>query len=109
MTKLSRSLLVFLGVSITAASSHAHAHKSWGGRSPSVFLTTDYRFEGGSFTGHRPAVQGSLYWAQPGNFYTGLWISNVDFSDLGDPTTSYETEIYGGRNFDIGKTRLTLE
>jgi uncharacterized protein (TIGR02001 family) len=54
-------------------------------------------------------VQGSLYWARPDNFYAGVWVSGVDFSDLGDTTTSYEVDIYGGHSFYIGQTRLTLE
>lgn len=83
--------------------------QSQGGLYPSIFLTTDYRYDGASFTGHEPTVQGSLFWARSEKSYAGIWISGVDFSDLGDTTTSYEVDVYGGRNFDFGRTRLSLE
>jgi uncharacterized protein (TIGR02001 family) len=99
-----------IGASLLALGGEsAQAQKSWGGLYPSIFLTTDYRYDGASFTGHEPAVQGSLYWAHPENFYAGVWVSGVDFSDLGDTTTSYEIDMYGGRNFDFGRSRLSLE
>jgi uncharacterized protein (TIGR02001 family) len=87
----------------------ASAQRSWGALYPSIFLTTDYRYDGASLTGHEPTVQGSLYWAHPRDSYAGLWVSGVDFSDLGDTTTSYETDVYGGHNFDVGKMRVALE
>lgn len=92
---------------LTASAGLAQAAR--GSLYPSVFVTTDYRYDGASFTGHEPTVQGSLYWAGPDPFYAGVWISGVDFSDLGDTTTSYEVDVYGGRNFDFGHTRLSLE
>lgn len=81
----------------------------WGRLFPSVFLTSDYRYEGQSLNSHKPTVQASLYWWRPDNFYAGVWTSRVDFSDLGDPTTSFEVEVYGGRNLHIGRTELTFE
>jgi uncharacterized protein (TIGR02001 family) len=87
----------------------AQAQSSWGGLYPSLFITSDYRYDGVSSTGHEPTVQASLYWWRPDNFYAGVWVSGVDYSDLGDEETSIETDIYGGRNFDFGATRLTLE
>ena len=103
--------LLVAAATLSAVSSHAVAQseKGWGALYPSVFLATDYRYDGASFTGHKPTVQGSLYWAHPRDFYAGLWASGVDFSDLGDVTTSYEVDLYAGRNFDVGKTRLSLE
>jgi uncharacterized protein (TIGR02001 family) len=104
------ALLLAFPVSLLALSSEpARAQHSWGGLYPSVFLTTDYRYDGASFTGHKPTTQGSLYWAAPNSFYAGVWVSGVNFGDLGDTTTSYEVDTYGGRNFDFGKTRLSLE
>jgi len=51
----------------------------------------------------------SVFWARPDNFYAGIWASGVDFSDLGDNTTSYEVDIYGGYNFYVRATRLSAE
>lgn len=81
----------------------------WGRLFPSVFLTSDYRYDGQSLSSHEPTVQASIYWWRPDNLYAGVWISRVDFSDLGDPTTSFEVEVYGGRNLRIGRTELTFE
>jgi uncharacterized protein (TIGR02001 family) len=102
-----RSLTIAVGLLATADG--ALAQSSWGGLYPSIFVTTDYRYDGASFTGHEPTVQGSLYWTRTDDLYAGVWVSGVDFSDLGDTTTSYEVDVYGGRNFDFGRTRLTLE
>src|SRR4030095_3329018 len=71
-----------------------------------VFLTSDYRYDGQSLNSHKPTVQASLYWWRPDNFYAGVWMSRVDFSDLGDPTTSFEVEVYGGRNLHVGRLEL---
>jgi len=108
---MGRTIRALLGVASLLAleAESAEAQKSWGALYPSIFLTTDYRYDGLSSTGHEPTVQGSLYWWRPDNFYAGVWVSGVDYSDLGDTTTSYEVDVYGGRNFDFGATRLTLE
>jgi uncharacterized protein (TIGR02001 family) len=102
-------LPVLMSLFAVGNASAADAHKSWGALYPSIFLTTDYRYDGASLTGHEPTAQGSLYWAHPSDSYAGAWISGVDFSDLGDATTSYEVDIYGGHHFDVGKTRVTVE
>jgi uncharacterized protein (TIGR02001 family) len=109
MTNLSRLLAVSTSLLAVAAPCAAFAQRSWGGIYPSIFLTSDYRYDGLSLTGHEPTVQGSLYWAHPSDSYAGVWVSGVDFSDLGDVTTSYEVEVYGGHGFDVGSTRLTFE
>jgi uncharacterized protein (TIGR02001 family) len=85
------------------------APSHWGRLFPSLFVTNDYRYDGQRVNGHKPTVQGSLYWWRPDNFYAGVWMSPVDFSVLGDPTTSFEVDVYGGRNLDVGRTELTLE
>jgi uncharacterized protein (TIGR02001 family) len=109
MTTLQRWLSVSISLLTIGAASAAHAHKSWGGIYPSIFLTSDYRYDGASLTSHEPTVQGSVYWAHPSNSYAGVWVSGVEFSDLGDVTTSYEVDAYAGRHFDVGDTRVTLE
>lgn len=91
------------------ANNLAVAQNAWGGLYPSLFLTSDYRFDGVSFTGHAPTAQASIFWARPDNFYAGIWMSGVDFSDLGDETTSYEVDVYGGYNFHVGKSQLAVE
>jgi len=97
-------------VTVWGSSASAQDPQSrWGRVFPSLFLTSDYRYDGQSLSGHEPTVQASLYWWRPDQFYAGVWMSGVDFSDLGDPTTSFEVDVYGGRNLYIGRMELTLE
>lgn len=111
MHRHARTLLsAFAVLAVCESSARAQDPPSrWGRLFPSLFVTTDYRYDGQSLNGHRAAVQGSVYWWRPDNFYAGVWMSPVDFSDLGDPTTSFEVDVYGGRNLSIGRTELTLE
>jgi uncharacterized protein (TIGR02001 family) len=111
MCRHARTLLTtFLVLAVCESSARAQDPPShWGRLFPSLFLTSDYRYEGQSLNGHRAAVQASLYWWRPDNFYAGVWMSPVDFSDLGDPTTSFEVDVYGGRNLYVGRTELTFE
>jgi uncharacterized protein (TIGR02001 family) len=89
--------------------SSAQAQDCCGRLYASLFLASDYRYDGLSLSGHEATAQASLYWWRPDKFYGGVWVSGVDFSDLGDTTTYYEIDVYGGRNFDFGRIQLTLE
>jgi uncharacterized protein (TIGR02001 family) len=71
---------------------------------PSVSFTSDYRYNGVSYSDGDPAPQASLHWIGPQGWYAGVWTSGVDFNDPGD--TSIEGDVYAGRNFDCGRTRL---
>jgi uncharacterized protein (TIGR02001 family) len=71
---------------------------------PSVSLTSDYRYNGVSYSGREPAPQASLHWLGPGGWYAGAWTSAVAFDDPGN--TSIEGDLYAGRTFDFGGTRL---
>jgi uncharacterized protein (TIGR02001 family) len=97
-------------VTVCGSSTNAQeAQSRWGRLFPSVLVTSDYRYDGQSLNDHEPTVQASLYWWRPDKFFAGVWMSGVDFSDLGDPTTSFELDVYGGRNFQVGRTELTVE
>src|SRR4029453_13014316 len=101
--------LVGAVILLTMCGSFANAQDGqgrWGRLFPSVFFTSDYRYDGQSLSGHEPTVQASLYWWRPDKLYAGVWMSRVDFSDLGDPTTSFEVEVYGGRNLHVGRLEL---
>jgi uncharacterized protein (TIGR02001 family) len=111
---MSREAQAFIGVAMLVAiwPSSANAQdppNPWGRVFPSLLLTSDYRYDGQSLSDHKPTVQASLYWWRPDNFYAGVWMSGVDLSDLGDATTSFEVDVYGGRNLSVGRTQLTLE
>src|SRR5687767_9374618 len=102
-----RALIV--AVIVHLVTQPAAAQDAWGRLYPSVFFTSDYRYDGVSLAGHSPTPQASLYWWRPDKFYGGLWVSGVDFSDLGDTTTTFEVDIYGGRHFALAGMQLTLE
>ncbi len=89
----------------------------WGALFPSVVVASEYRFDGKSNSSGEPVVQASLYWWRPDKTFVGVWASTVDFSGYYDPNTSYEIDVYAGRNWDFGgpdwyagaDTRLTLQ
>jgi uncharacterized protein (TIGR02001 family) len=71
---------------------------------PSVSFTSDYRYNGVSYSGREPTPQASLHWIGPQGWYAGVWTSGVDFDDPGN--TSIEGDVYAGRTIDFGRTRL---
>jgi uncharacterized protein (TIGR02001 family) len=71
---------------------------------PSVSFTSDYRYNGVSYSGREPTPQASLHWASLQGWYAGVWTSGVDFDDPGN--TSIEGDVYVGRTIDFGRTRL---
>ena len=74
---------------------------------PSLFVSSDYRYQGISNSDNQPVIQGSLYVWRPDGFYAGMWVSQVDFNDPGD--TSLELDTYIGRNFNLDDRRnITL-
>ncbi|MEX2505643.1 MAG: TorF family putative porin [Pseudohongiellaceae bacterium] len=68
---------------------------------PSLFIASDYRYQGISNSQLDPAVQASLYVWRPDGYYAGMWLSPVDFNDPGD--TKVELDTYLGRNISFGK------
>lgn len=71
---------------------------------PSVSFTSDYRYNGVSYSGREPTPQASLHWIGPQGWYAGVWTSGIDFDDPGN--TSIEGDVYAGRTIDFGRTRL---
>src|SRR5688572_30653455 len=74
---------------------------------PSVSFTSDYRYNGVSYSGREPTPQASLHWLGPRGWYAGVWTSGVDFDDPGN--TSIEGDVYLGRAVDFGRTCLAGE
>ena len=67
---------------------------------PSVSYTSDYRYNGVSYSGREPTPQASLHWLGPRGWYAGAWTSGVDFDDPGN--TSIEGDLYVGRAVELG-------
>ena len=74
---------------------------------PSVSYTSDYRYNGVSYSGREPTPQASLHWLGPRGWYAGAWTSGVDFDDPGN--TSIEGDLYVGRAVDFGPNRVAGE
>ncbi|MBO0766234.1 MAG: hypothetical protein J2P50_16825 [Hyphomicrobiaceae bacterium] len=66
-----------------------------------VGLTTDYVFRGISQNNENPAVQGGVD-LTCGNFYFGVWGSNVDQEG------TLETDVYGGYKTNLGHLGLDV-
>ena len=69
-------------------------------------VTNNYIWRGITQTTDQAAVQGGIDWSGGPGFYAGTWLSNVDFSGLGD---GYEMDVYagwggeaGGFGYDLG-------
>ncbi len=100
-----------------ASGAQAQEIGAWGRLYPTLSIASEYRYDGTSNSSGAPVVQGSLYWFRPDHFYAGVFATGVDFSGFYDRTTSYEIDLYAGRNWDFGgpdwyagaHTRLTLE
>jgi uncharacterized protein (TIGR02001 family) len=73
----------------------------------SISLTSDYRYNGVSYSGREPTPQASLHWIGPIGWYAGVWTSGVDFDDPGN--TSIEADLYAGRTLDFAGTRFAGE
>jgi uncharacterized protein (TIGR02001 family) len=82
------------------------AEPSFGHLYPSISITSDYRYNGVS-NSDGAVLQASLHWIGARNYYAGVWASGVDFDDPGN--TSYELDLYAGREFDIDATSVRVE
>jgi uncharacterized protein (TIGR02001 family) len=85
----------------------ACAQDGWGRLYGALGVTSDYRYNGVSYSDGSPALQGYLHWRRPDGFYAGLWMSGVEFDD--PQNTSVESDLYAGRNFALGSTRISVE
>src|SRR4026209_980406 len=74
---------------------------------PPVSYTSDYRYNGVSYTGREPTPQASLHWLGPRGWDAGAGTSGVDFDDPGN--TSSEGDLYLGRTRDFGPSRVAGE
>lgn len=76
--------------------------------SANVALTTDYVFRGASQTDENPAVQGGFDLTY-GQFYLGIWGSNLDFGGAGgQDVANLEVDVYGGFKLPVGRAKLDL-
>ncbi len=94
---MKKLLLTAAAACAVAAPAMAEEAAGWS-FSGNIALTSDYVFRGVTQTLENPAVQGGFD-AAYGNFYAGVWASNVDFGFAGD---SLETDLYLGYKPTLG-------
>ncbi len=63
-------------------------------------ITNNYIWRGITQTQDQAAGQGGVDYSHGSGIYIGTWLSNVDFSGLGD---GYEMDVYAGWGTDIGE------
>jgi uncharacterized protein (TIGR02001 family) len=99
-----RYALVILALALVEG---ACAQDDWGRLYAALGVTSDYRYNGVSYSDGSPALQGYLHWWRPDGFHAGLWMTGVEFDD--PDNTSVEGDLYAGRNFELGSTRVSAE
>jgi uncharacterized protein (TIGR02001 family) len=78
---------------------------SWGGLFTSLWLTTDYRYQGVSNSDNAPAIQGVIHYFRPDGWYAGLFTTQVDYGYAQSP--DYELDFYAGKTIKLdAKTDL---
>lgn len=86
----------------------SHPPGSRGGLYTSLWLTTDYRYQGVSNSNNDPAIQGVIHHFRPDGWYLGLFATQVDFGYAQSP--DYELDVYGGKTLKLDrKTDLKLQ
>lgn len=67
--------------------------------SANAAVTSNYIWRGVTQTTDQAAGQGGIDWGNDSGIYAGTWVSNVDFSGLGD---GYEMDVYAGFSGEAG-------
>lgn len=101
------SRLVVASLAAFFSAETAHAETGGGILYPQVSVVSDNRYAGMSNNNGEPTLQASLYLWRPDGYYGGVWVTGVGYGFAGGP--SWESDIYAGRNYNFGQTRLTLE
>lgn len=101
---LPAAALLFAASQLPAPAARA---SDWGGLYSTVAIASDYRYQGVSNSDRHAAIQANVHNFRPDGWYVGVFASQVDFNDFG---TSYEVDVYGGKNLKLDpKTELKLD
>ena len=103
MTNSKAIRAISLGAAVAAAMTSGVAAADWTGNAA---IASNYIWRGVTQTKDQAAGQGGVDWSHGSGLYAGTWVSNVDFSGLGD---GYEMDVYagfggeaGGFGYDLG-------
>ncbi|WP_018949177.1 TorF family putative porin [Thioalkalivibrio sp. ALMg11] len=100
MKKFTRSALAAAVLTVGSTGGVAFTSTAAAELSVNIGAVSNYYFRGFSETDDGAAIQGGIDYEHASGFYTGTWLSNVDFGD----DTSYELDLYFGFSdeFDNG-------
>lgn len=103
MTNTKSLRAVSIGAAVAAALGSGVASAELTGNAA---VTNNYIWRGVTQTSDQAAGQGGIDWGHSSGLYAGTWLSNVDFSGVGD---GYEMDVYagfggeaGGFGYDLG-------
>jgi uncharacterized protein (TIGR02001 family) len=81
---------------------------SRGGLYTSVWVASEYRYQGVSNSDRQPVLQAVVHHFRPDGWYAGLFATTVDYGYRGSP--DYELDFYGGKTLKLDpKTDLKLQ
>ncbi|MEN0109026.1 MAG: TorF family putative porin [Pseudomonas sp.] len=70
---------------------HSHAEIS-----ANLTATSNYVFNGVSYSNGNPAIQGGLDWNTDAGWYLGTWATSIDYAPFGFRDDKAEVDYYGG-------------
>ena len=108
MQQVRFSMALVLALALTAVRAEASDFEFIQGRLfPAVTIASEHRFNGMSLTDRNPALQVSIHWWRPDNWFAGVWMTNVVFLDQNG--TNYEFDTYVGRQFRSGEIEWVVQ
>jgi len=96
MTNTNALRAISLGAAVAAALTSGAAAAEV---TANAAIASNYIWRGVTQTTDQAAGQGGIDWGHSSGLYAGTWVSNVDFSGLGD---GYEMDVYAGFGGEIG-------
>ena len=64
--------------------------------SANITATSNYVFNGISYSNGNPAIQGGLDWSSDAGWYLGTWATKIDYAPFGFKDDKAEVDYYGG-------------
>lgn len=64
--------------------------------SANITATSNYVFNGVSYSNGNPAIQGGLDWSSDAGWYLGTWATSIDYAPFGFKDDKAEVDYYGG-------------
>lgn len=92
------------GISSAADAEVVVESRSPCGLSSNLYLVSDYRGRGLSYSDHQSALQGGIDWVDDSGWSAGAWASS--FPDEVDADA--EVDVYGAKSFQVGQAEIAI-